>query len=37
MTSKNILGVEDVEVKSEGVETSDEDLDSFLLSSDEED
>jgi hypothetical protein len=36
MTSKNILGVEDVEVKSDSEETSDEDLESLLLSSDED-
>ena len=37
MTSKNILGMEDTEVKSDSEEMSDEDLDSLLLSSDEED
>jgi len=36
MTSKNILGVEDVEGKSDGEETSDENLESLLLSSDED-
>jgi len=37
MTSKNILEVEDTEMKSDSKEMSDEDLDSLLLSSDEED
>ena len=36
MTSKNILGVEDVEVKSNSEETSTEDLEALLLSSDED-
>ena len=36
MPSKNLLGVEDVEVKNNGEETSDEDLESLLLSSDED-
>jgi len=37
MTSKNILGVEDIEVNSNSEETSTEDLEALLLSSDEED
>jgi len=37
MTSKNILGVEDVEVKSDSEETSNEDLESLLLLSSDED
>ena len=37
MTSKNILEAEDMEVKSESTEMSEEELDSLLLSSDEED
>ena len=36
MTSKNILEVEDVEVKSSSEETSTEDLEALLLSSDED-
>tara|TARA_R110000824_G_scaffold118075_1_gene270218 strand:+ start:516 stop:1025 length:510 start_codon:yes stop_codon:yes gene_type:complete len=36
MPSKNLLGVEDVEVKSDSEETSNEDLESLLLSSSDE-
>ena len=36
MTSKNILGMEDTEVKSENEKMSDEDLESFLLEEEDE-